>query len=133
VASPPPCFDARHTSKGIPVTHDLVLQNALAVAPSGVFRGGIAIDGGEIVALGASSMLGRGRRETDLDGKIVLPGLFDPHVYFGVSDRIGEESMVEDFPVCTKDCLVGGVTTIATTSLLGRRPNGRDRSRTLAW
>jgi dihydroorotase-like cyclic amidohydrolase len=104
------------------VTRDLVLQNALVVAPSGVFRGGVAIDGEEIVALGASSTLGRRRREIDLDGKIILPGLFDPHVHFGVGDRIGEESMVEDFLHSTKDCLVGGVTTIATTSLLGRRP-----------
>ncbi|MBI2962595.1 MAG: amidohydrolase family protein [Deltaproteobacteria bacterium] len=104
------------------MAHDLVLKNALVVAPSGVFRGGVAIDGEEIVALGSSATLGRGHREIDLDGKILLPGLFDPHVHFGVGDRIGEESMVEDFLHSTRDCLVGGVTTIATTSLLGRRP-----------
>jgi dihydroorotase-like cyclic amidohydrolase len=43
------------------VTHDLVLQNALVIAPSGVFRGGIAIDGEEIVAgiqEGAISVVG---------------------------------------------------------------------------
>jgi dihydropyrimidinase len=104
------------------MTHDLVLKNALVVAPGGVFRGGVAIDGEEIVALGASSTLGAGRREWDLDGKILFPGLFDPHVHFGVGDKIGEDSMVEDFLHSTKDCLVGGVTTIATTSLLGRTP-----------
>lgn len=104
------------------MTHDLVLKNALVVAPSGVFHGGVAIDGEEIVALGATSTLGSGRREIDVGGKILFPGLFDPHVHFGVGDRIGEESMVEDFLHSTRDCLVGGVTTIATTSLLGRRP-----------
>jgi hypothetical protein len=30
--------------------HDLILKNALVVAPSGVLRGGVAIDGEEIVA-----------------------------------------------------------------------------------
>src|SRR2546423_963056 len=104
------------------MAHDMVLKNALVVAPSGVFHGGVAIDGAEIVALGASSTLGAARREIDLDGKLLLPGLYDPHVHVGVCDRIGEESMVEHFLHSTKDCLVGGVTTIATTSLLGRSP-----------
>src|SRR2546423_7342247 len=104
------------------MAHDMVLKNALVVAPSGVFHGGVAIDGAEIVALGASSTLGAARREIDLDGKLLLPGLYDPHVHVGVCDRIGEESMVEHFLHSTKDCLVGGVTTIATTSLLGRTP-----------
>ena len=104
------------------MAHDLVLKNALVVAPGGVFHGGVAIDGEAIAALGAASTLGPGRREIDLEGKILFPGLFDPHVHFGVGDRIGEESMVEDFLHSTRDCLIGGVTTIATTSLLGRRP-----------
>ena len=54
--------------------HDLILKNALVVAPSGVFRGGVAIGGEEIVALGASSTLGSGRREIDLDDKILFLG-----------------------------------------------------------
>jgi dihydropyrimidinase len=104
------------------MAHDLVLKNALVVSPAGAFHGGVAIDGERITAIGESATLGSARREIDLHGKILLPGLFDPHVHFGVGDRIGQESMVEDFLHDTKDCLVGGVTTIATTSLLGRRP-----------
>jgi hypothetical protein len=37
------------------MTHDLVLKNALVVAPGGVFHGGVAIGGESIVALGATS------------------------------------------------------------------------------
>jgi dihydropyrimidinase len=104
------------------MTHDVILKNAQVVSPTGTFQGGVAIDRERIAALGESSTLGSARREIDLQGRILLPGLFDPHVHLGVGDRVGEESMVEDFLHDTKDCLVGGVTTIATTSLLGRRP-----------
>ena len=55
------------------MTHDLVLENGLVVAPGGAFHGGVAIEGDSIVALGATSTLGPGRREIDLvqDGEIV--------------------------------------------------------------
>lgn len=111
----------RPVPEGRLMTHDLVLRNALVVAPGGVFQGGVAVDGEQITTLGASSALGSARREIDLEGKILLPGLFDPHIHFGVGDQIGEDSMIEDFLHDTKDCLLGGVTTIATTTLFGRR------------
>ena len=84
-------------------------------------QGGVAIEGEKIVAVGAGSSLGAGKREIDLQEKIVFPGCFDPHIHFGISDRVGDEAMVEDFLHDTKDCLVGGVTSIATTTLVGRQ------------
>ena len=100
--------------------HDLVLKNGLVVTPDAEIRGGIAVQGERIVGVGADATLGTARREVDLEGKIVLPGLFDPHIHFGVGDKIGEDAMREDFHHDTRDCLVGGVTTISTTTLIGR-------------
>ncbi len=102
--------------------HDLVLRNGLIVAPQGEILGGIAIDGERITSVGADATLGSGRREIDLRGRIALPGVFDPHTHFGAGDSLGDEAMAEDFLHDTRDCLVGGVTTIATTTLLGPEP-----------
>ena len=96
------------------MSHDIVLKNGLVVTPNGVIRGGIAIEGEQIVAVGASSTLGQAKREIDVEGKILFPGTFDPHVHFGISDRFGDDAMTEDFLRDTKDCMIGGVTTIAT-------------------
>jgi dihydroorotase-like cyclic amidohydrolase len=98
----------------------MVLKNGLVVTPTGVIQGGVAIAGEKIVTVGADPTLGSGKQEIDLGGKILFPGCFDPHVHLGISDKVGDEAMVEDFLHDTKDCLVGGVTTIATTTLIGR-------------
>lgn len=105
------------------MTHDLLLKNGLVVTPSGAIRGGLAIAGERIVAVGAEETLGSARREIDLRGKIVMPGLFDPHVHLGLSgDTFSDDAMATDFEFDTRECLVGGVTTIATTTLIGREP-----------
>lgn len=103
------------------MANDLILKNGIVVTPDGEIRGGVAIEGERIVAVGADAALGTARHEVDLGGKIVLPGMFDPHIHFGVGDKIGEEAMATDFHYDTRDCLVGGVTTISTTTLIGRQ------------
>ena len=102
--------------------HDVVLRNGLVVTPHGELLGGVAIDGERITAVGVDAALGDGRRTIDLRGRIALPGLFDPHIHFGAGDNVGDEAMAEDFAHDTRDCLVGGVTTIATTPMLGPEP-----------
>lgn len=102
--------------------HDVILKNGLVVTPTGVIQGGVAVAGEQIVAIGANAALGQAKREIDVQGKIIFPGTFDPHVHFGISDRFGDDAMVEDFLHDTKDCLIGGVTTIATTTLIGKDP-----------
>lgn len=104
------------------MAHDLILKNGVIVTPAGPIRGGIAVDDGRIVTVGDSGALGTATREIDLDGRVVLPGLMDPHVHFGFGDDIGDDTMAEDFRHNSKDCLIGGVTTIATTTMTGRDP-----------
>jgi hypothetical protein len=104
------------------MSHDIILKNGLVVTPTGVIQGGVAIAGERIVAVGADATLGQAKRDIDVGGKIIFPGLFDPHVHFGVADKVGDDAMTEDFLHDTKDCLIGGVTTIATTTLIGRDP-----------
>ena len=93
------------------MSYDVVLKNGLIVTPTGVIQGGVAIDGEKIVGVGADPTLGSGKQKVDLKGKILFPGCFDPHVHFGISGKMGDEAMVEDFLHDSKDCLVGGVTT----------------------
>ena len=76
------------------MAHDIVLKNGLVVTPTGVIQGGMAIEGEQIVAVGASSTLGQAKREIDVQGKIIFPGTFDPHVHFGIADRFGDEAKI---------------------------------------
>ncbi|WP_296665459.1 amidohydrolase family protein [Demequina sp.] len=57
--------------------HDLVLRDARLWGGSAT---DIAIEGGVIVAVGPGAA--RGREERRLDGRVVLPGLWDAHVHF---------------------------------------------------
>lgn len=105
------------------MAHDLVLRNAIVVTPDATLEGhAIAISGGRIVEIGPAGDVAPGTREIDLGGKTVLPGLMDQHVHFGFGDDIGDDTMAEDFKNNSVDCLIGGVTTIATTTLIGRDP-----------
>ncbi|HTQ25027.1 MAG TPA: hypothetical protein VMI09_10040, partial [Candidatus Binataceae bacterium] len=80
------------------MNNDLLLKNGLIVTPGGAIRGGLAIAGERIVGVGADETLGSARREIDLRGKIVMPGLFDPHVHLGLSgDTFGDDAMAADF------------------------------------
>jgi dihydropyrimidinase len=102
--------------------HDLVLRGGLVVTPSGELLGGVAIDGERITVVGADQELGDARQVIELDGKVVLPGLIDPHVHFGIGDEDTDDSMREDFRHDSRDCLIGGVTTICNTTLIEDSP-----------
>src|SRR3954452_24441071 len=102
--------------------HDLVFKNGLVVTPTGLIRGGVAIDGETITHVGADDTLGDARREIDLDGRILFPGLMDPHMHFGFGDDVNQDTQITDFAINTKDCALGGVTTLATTTLISADP-----------
>jgi imidazolonepropionase-like amidohydrolase len=62
------------------------------VTPSRLVRGGLASEGGQIVAIGASQSLPRGDTDIDVEGKIILPGVIDPHGHIGIGQAPGQDS-----------------------------------------
>ena len=95
---------------------DLVLQNGRVVSHIGEFNGGVAIRDGKIVAIGDREDLPSATRTIDLEGRVLMPGVIDPHCHLGVSYDYDEDMRTE-----TAGAASGGVTTIL---LFARNPNG---------
>ena len=84
---------------------DLLLTNATVATmdgdtPFGLIRqGAIGVAGGKVAFVGRAAMVpaGRARRVWDLEGKVVTPGLVDPHTHI----VYGEEGWV-DFEVLSQ-------------------------------
>lgn len=95
---------------------DLVLKNARVVSHIGEYRAGVAIREGKIVAIGDGDDLPSGARTIDLQGRVLMPGVIDPHCHLGVNYDYDEDMRTE-----TAGAASGGVTTIL---LFARNPNG---------
>lgn len=95
---------------------DLVLANARVVTHDADFRGGVAIRAGKIVAVGDDDTLPAATRRIDLEGRVLMPGLVDPHCHLGVNYPYDEDMRSE-----TAAAARGGVTTIL---LFIRNPDG---------
>ena len=52
----------------------------------------------------------------DANGKLVLPGVVDPHTHLG---NEGAERLIEFMESESADAATGGVTTLSTTTLIG--------------
>jgi len=85
---------------------DLVFNNGLVVTPGGTIEGGVAILDGKIVVVGGDSFLPESKRQIDLAGKYLLPGVIDPEVHLG-----GHRALADDFRSETKAAAASGVTT----------------------
>jgi dihydroorotase (multifunctional complex type) len=86
---------------------DLVVRNARVVRHDGEFQGGVAVDGGKIVATGSNASLPDARRVIDAEGRALMPGLIDPHCHLGVKYPFAEDMRTE-----TAAAASGGVTTV---------------------
>lgn len=95
---------------------DLVLANARVVTHDADFLGGVAIRAGTIVAVGGDDSLPAATRRIDLEGRVLMPGLVDPHCHLGVNYPYDEDMRSE-----TAAAARGGVTTIL---LFIRNPDG---------
>ena len=86
---------------------DLVVRNGTLVIPGvGPVAADVGISDGRIAALG--DVLNGATEETlDARGKVVLPGIVDPHTHIGNELSFAEEAHTE-----TRAAVLGGVTTI---------------------
>lgn len=87
---------------------DLLIVNGTIVTSTEMYRGGVAIDEGVIVAVGDERGLPDGLKVLDVQGNYMLPGLIDPHVHF----RDPGLTYKEDCTTGSKAALAGGVTTV---------------------
>jgi len=86
---------------------DLVIRNARIVTHAGELFGGIAVEDERILAVGADGALPPGRREIDAEGRVLMPGVVDPHCHLGVNYPYDEDMRTE-----TAAAARGGITTI---------------------
>ncbi|GAB3629754.1 dihydropyrimidinase [Pandoraea terrae] len=86
---------------------ELVIKHARVVDATGEFDGGVAIQGGRIVMTGTSDALPEARRVIDAGGRVLMPGLIDPHCHLGVKYPYPEDMQTE-----TKAAASGGITTV---------------------
>jgi len=86
---------------------DTAINNALIITPSGRVHGSLGISDGHIAAIQEGSF-GAAANTIDAGGRVVLPGLVEPHCHFwdpGATDR-------EDWAGGTAGAAAGGITTV---------------------
>jgi allantoinase len=85
-----------------------VLGNAHIIGDVGDFIGDLAIEDGTISALALPGTFRGHPGWLNLEGKLVLPGLIDPHCHFRDPNPLEEE----DFETGTQSAAAGGITTV---------------------
>lgn len=85
---------------------DTLIDGGTIVTPNGEVDAAIAIDGEQIVAVGRKRELPPADRTIDASGKLIMPGVVDPHVHVG--DHISADS----YATATGAAALGGVTSI---------------------
>ncbi len=87
--------------------YDLVIRGGSVVTPAGVLSTDVAVFGEKIAALGAPL---EGREVIDAAGKLVFPGVIDPHVHFALP--VGGSVSSDDFYSGSVAAACGGVTSV---------------------
>ena len=85
---------------------DTVIKGGTIVTASEEIDAAVAIDGEQIAAVGRRTELPSAERTIDASGKLVMPGVVDPHVH--VRDHISADS----YATATAAAALGGVTSI---------------------
>lgn len=89
---------------------DYIIKNGTVVTSAGVCQTDIGIKGEKISAVGDADILGEAKSVIDATGKIVVPGLIDPHVHIA-APFMGCKGPL-DFYSASKAAAFGGVTSI---------------------
>ena len=87
---------------------EMKITNGRVFIPgSGFFNLDVGVNAGKISALSAPGSLGEAQETIDAQGKIVMPGVIDPHIHLGIFNDFALECESE-----TRAALAGGVTTV---------------------
>jgi dihydroorotase-like cyclic amidohydrolase len=86
---------------------DLIITNARLVTPTGVVEGGAAITDGKFTVVGSADALPDAESRVDARGRLVFPGLVDPHVHLGGAFPYDQNLVTECLSAAA-----GGVTTL---------------------
>lgn len=86
---------------------ELVVRDARVVTHTGEFHGGVAVAGGRIVAVGDDRNLPPADRTIDAGGRVLMPGVIDPHCHLGVNYDYDDDLDTE-----TAQAARGGITTV---------------------
>ena len=92
---------------------DLLLKGGKIATADDVFDGVIGVKDQKIACIGAPDFLPPAKETIDLTGKVIMPGVIDPHIHFqdpGFTER-------EDFAHGTMAAANGGVTTVLSHPL----------------
>jgi allantoinase len=92
---------------------DLVVRSRRAVTPSGTRPAAVSVTAGRIVAIDPYEAVIEARRQVDLGGTALLPGLVDTHVHVNEPGR----TEWEGFATATRAAAAGGVTVIVDMPL----------------
>lgn len=93
---------------------DLVLRNALMVTAGARANADIGIRDGVVAQLGGPMA---GRREVDVEGRIVTPGGVDAHVHLTPPTRKSSDiNWSDDFESGSRAAAAGGITTVGNMS-----------------
>ncbi len=89
---------------------DLVVKNCTIVTPEGRVgpNAGVAVEDGEIVAIGSDDRLPDADTVVDADGNHLAPGVIDCHIH----NRSPGLEYKEDWETATRAAAAGGVTTV---------------------
>jgi dihydropyrimidinase len=86
---------------------DLVVRGGTLVIPGvGTVAADVGVSGGRIAAIG-DGLAGPAGDVLDARDKVVLPGIFDPHIHLGNELSFEEEAQSE-----TRAAILGGITTV---------------------
>ena len=98
------------------MTVETRIDGGTVVTASGTTDASVAIDDGEIVAVGQPDALPDADRTIDASGNLVMPGIVDPHVHI---DDV-PENRAGTYQTETAAAALGGVTTVIDFAFQGR-------------
>ncbi|GGN20947.1 dihydroorotase [Halarchaeum nitratireducens] len=104
---------------------DLTVVGGTLATVDGLREAGFAVDDGTIVAVGDPDRLPAAERTLDVDGRLVMPGVVDPHVH------VDGFNSIDSYETGTAAAARGGVTTVinfAWQTWTGEREYGADGS-----